>query len=576
MEKKEKNKESIRVGVFVCHCGSNIAGVIDCAALADYAKTLPNVAHSEHNLYMCSENGLTNIKKAIEENNLNRIVVASCTPRTHEPLFRECISEAGLNPYLFNFVNIREQCSWVHMKYPIEALEKAKDLICMGVAKATKLEPLEMITVEINPSALVIGGGISGMSSAINLSRQGFKTYLVEKESKLGGRLNSLYKLFPHNTDASKLIKNLRNKVQSAQKLEVYKSATVKSIDGYVGNFEVEIEQYGDIIKLTVGAIIVAVGASEFKPINHFAYDGSKRISQYELESKLKFDEIHMNNIVMIQCVGARNDDRPYCSSVCCMTALKNGLIIKEKNPDANVTILFRDLYTPGSYEDYYKKARESGILFIKYHPEKLLSVEENQVKVFNEYIGEDIIIPYDLLVLSTPLVANDDNKDLAQMLKVPLESNNFFLEAHVKLRPNDFATDGIFISGSAKWPSDVSESITQGYAAAARASTIISKKEMKVMATIAEIDEDLCNGCGDCRDECVYNAILMVETELEFDTARDLLEPAIILTRNKSKVIPAVCKGCGVCAGVCPVGAITLKHFTDDQLSVMIESYLD
>ena len=552
MLEEEKNEKEIRVGVFVCHCGSNIGGVIDCKKLAKYAKKLPNVVYTEDNLYTCSENGLASIKKAIKEYNLNRIVVASCTPRTHEPLFRECISEAGLNPYLFNFVNIREQCSWVHMQYPNEAYEKAKDLISMGVAKATKLEPLEMITIKINPNALVIGGGICGMSAALNLSRQGFKTYLIEKENELGGRLNTLYKLFPHDTEALELIKDIKNKVQKARNLEVYTTTRIKNIDGFVGNYDIEIVQNGKIINLTVGAIIVAVGASLFTPFEFFGYDGKIRITQYELEAKLRRNEIDANNVIMIQCVGSRNDERPYCSSICCMTAIKNALIIKERNPISNITILFRDLYTPGTnYEKYYRNAREKGILFIKYKPDKLPSVEENQIKVFNEYIGDHIIIPYDLLVLSTPLVANEDNKELAQKLKVPLEANNFFLEAHVKLRPNDFATDGVYVGGSAKWPVDVSEAITQGYAAAARASTILSHETIKVEGAIATVDPEKCIGCGSCEMICPFNAIQIERMELGL----------------KATIFSAVCKGCGVCGASCPLNAISMKHFMDLQI---------
>ncbi|MFW9772018.1 MAG: CoB--CoM heterodisulfide reductase iron-sulfur subunit A family protein [Candidatus Thorarchaeota archaeon] len=552
MSVKEKNEKKVRVGVFVCHCGSNIGGLINCKELAKYVKKLPNVVYAEDNLYTCSETGLSSIKKAIKEHDLNRVVVAACTPRTHEPLFRECISEAGLNPYLFNFVNIRDQCTWVHMKYPKEAFEKAIDLISMGVAKATKLEPLEMITINVTPAALIIGGGISGMSAAINLSRQGFKTHLVEKENELGGRLNLLYKLFPHDTVASELVEDIRNKVQDAENLQVHKSAKVKSINGFVGNYEVEIEQNDAIINLTVGVIVVAVGASLFTPFKFFEYDGKKRITQYELESKLKNNEINANNVVMIQCVGSRIDERPYCSSVCCMTALKNALIIKDNVPSANVTILFRDIYTPGTnYEKYYRNAREEGVIFIKYDLDKLPSIEENLIKVFNEYLGDYITIPYDLLVLSTPLVANDDNKELAQLLKVPLGANGFFLEAHVKLRPIDFATDGIYIGGTAKWPVDITEAITQGYAAASRASTILSHKLIQVEGAVATVDSEQCIGCGACEMICPYNAIKIERTEKGL----------------KAIVISAVCKGCGVCGASCPLNAISIKHFKDPQM---------
>jgi heterodisulfide reductase subunit A len=575
MLEKEKEEESIRVGVFVCHCGTNIGGVIDCSALAEYAKMLPNVAFSEDNQYTCAETGLTSIKKAIEENNLNRIVVASCTPRTHEPLFRECISEAGVNPYLFNFVNIREQCSWVHMDYPKAAFEKAKDLIRMGVAKAIKLQPLDMIRIGVTRGAIVVGGGISGMNAALSLSKQGFDTHLVEKEKVLGGRLNTLYKLFPHDTEALGLLEDVKTKIDNSKNLTIYTEAKVNSIDGYIGNYDITIGLQSGTIELKVGAIIVAVGASLFLPEYLYGYDGKTRIIQHELESKLKLEEKIPNDIVMIQCAGSRTKERPYCSNVCCMTALKNALLIKERKPDTNVTILFRDMYTPGTYEDYYRRARENGILFINYSEDKVPTVEENHVNVFNEYIGEEMILPYTLLVLSTPLIANNDNKELSQMLKVPLESNNFFLEAHVKLRPIDFATEGVFICGSAKWPVDVSESIVQGLAAASRASTIISKDELEISGSIAEVEDGKCNGCGDCRDACVYNAIEMVEERIEFNAIRDSVIPSAALISHKSKVLPALCKGCGVCVGVCPVGAMSLKSFTNQQIGVEIESYL-
>lgn len=552
MTVEEKKDEEVRVGVFICHCGSNIGGFIDCKKLAEYAGTLPNVAHSEDNLYTCSETGLTSIKNAVEEHNLNRVVVASCTPRTHEPLFRDCVSEAGLNKYLFNFVNIRDQCTWVHMKDTERAYEKAVDLVRMGVAKAVKLEPLDMIKVDINPSALVIGGGVAGMSAALSLSRQGFKTFLVEKEDKLGGRLNSLYKLFPYDIDASEFVGNLISNVQNAKNLEILTKSEVRNIDGFVGNFEVEIGMNGSIREVKVGAIIVAVGSSILDPKGLFNYDGQKRITQFELETKLKNNEISANDIVMIQCAGSRNDERPYCSSVCCMSALKNALIIKEQNPEAHITILFRDLYTPGTnYEEYYRRARENGVIFVKYDENKLPNVEENQVKVYNEYIATEMVIPYDLLVLSTPLVANSDNKDLAQLLKVPTEANNFFLEAHVKLRPSDFATDGIYIGGTAKWPVDIAEAITQGYSAASRASTILSHKEIEVegaTSSLPEFNKSLCTGCEVCVKVCPYHAIIKNEDD-------------------EIEIIEALCKGCGLCGATCTNQAIVIRHFTDDQI---------
>jgi len=558
-EKEENGTENPRVGVFICHCGSNIGGLIDCKKLAEYAGTLPDVVHFEDNLYTCSENGLNAIKNAIKEHNLNRVVVASCTPRTHEPLFRECIAEEGLNEYLFNFVNIRDQCTWVHMKDPKGAYAKAQDLVRMGAAKATKLEALEKVSVDVNPAALVIGGGVAGMTAALNLNNQGFATHLIEKEDQLGGRLRSLHKLFPHDLDASSLLNEIKGNVEKASNLTVYTSATLKEVDGFVGNYDVIIDQNNNEIKLTVGAIIIAVGASLFVPKDIYGYDGRKRVTQQELEVKMKNNDVNAKNVVMIQCVGSRNDERPYCSSVCCMTALTNALLIKEKDPDTNVTILFRDLYTPGTdYEESYRKAREKGVLFIRYSLEREPIVEESQVKVYNEYIGEEMIIPYELLVLSTPLIANDDNKALAQLLKVPLEENKFFLEAHVKLRPNDFATDGVFIGGSAKWPVDITESISQGYAAASRASTILSHENLEVEGAtsfLPELNKSLCTGCEVCIKVCPYKAIIKNEDD-------------------EIEIIQAVCKGCGVCGATCAQQAIVIRHFTNEQILSEIYAY--
>jgi heterodisulfide reductase subunit A len=548
----EKKEEEPRIGVFVCSCGSNIGGLIDVKKVAEYAKTLPNVIFTEDNLYTCSETGLSQIKKGIKEHNLNRVVVASCTPRTHEPLFRECIKDEGLNEYLFQFVNIRDQCTWVHMKYPKEAFEKAEEVIRMGVAKAAKLKALDNIVVDATPTAMVIGGGVAGMTSALSLANQGFETHLVEKANQLGGKLNIINKLFPTSQDASELLASLKKRVESNHNLTVYTSAKVKNVGGFVGNYEIEVDQNGKSTNLTIGVIVVAVGASLLTPTGKFGYDGNIRITQYELENKLKNNEVKAQNIVMIQCVGARNDERVYCSNVCCMTALKNALIIKEKNPEANITILFRDLYTPGTYyEQYYRRAREAGIIFMSYNLEKLPVVEENTIKVFNEYIGEDISIPYDLLVLSTPLIANDDNKELAQKLKVPLEANNFFLEAHVKLRPMDFATDGVFVCGAAKWPVDITESITQGYAAAARASTIISHDTIEVEGAtsfLPEYNKNLCTGCEVCVTICPYKAISKNEDD-------------------EIEITQVLCKGCGVCGATCTNHAIIIRHFTDEQI---------
>ncbi|TFF97322.1 MAG: CoB--CoM heterodisulfide reductase iron-sulfur subunit A family protein, partial [Promethearchaeota archaeon] len=349
--------EDIRVGVFICHCGTNIGGVLDIESITEYAKTIPNVVYATNNIYTCSELGLSQIRKSIQKHNLNRVVIASCTPRTHEPLFRKTCQEAGLNPYLFEMVNIREQDSWVHMKEPEKGTEKAKDLIRMGVNKAILLEPLEKIKVGVNPSALIIGAGIAGMNAALNLANQGFQTTLIEKEKELGGNLKSLNKVFPIQEDASNLLE-ITQLVKSHPNIKVFTSAIPIEVEGFIGNFVISVKKDDQISKIKAGIIIVATGAKVLTPEGLFGYNGKNIITQLELEQLLKNNKVDGQNIVMIQCVGARNEERPYCSNICCMTALKNSMLIKEINPNSNIVILYRDIQTHGTiYEDYYRKA---------------------------------------------------------------------------------------------------------------------------------------------------------------------------------------------------------------------------
>ena len=546
----------VRVGVFVCHCGTNIGGFLDVPGLAKYALSLPNVVFAKDNQYTCSEAGLTEIKNAIAENKLNRVVVASCTPRTHEPLFRSTCKEAGLNPYLFQFVNIRDQCSWVHMQEMERATEKAKALIRMGVAKAVLLEPLEEIEVEVNPCALVIGGGITGMTCALSLANRGFKVKLVEKEDRLGGTLNSLYKLYPTHEEASKLVQAKAKEIEKSPNIEVLTSSEVKEVKGFIGNYNATVRQREKDRLFKAGVILVATGAGTLKPVGMYGYDGETVVTQLELERMLKEGRLNANMVVMIQCIGSRDEKRAYCSKICCLTALKNAMLIKEANPHAQVFVLYRDMLTQGTrYEDYYGKARETGITFIKYSPERQPVVENGSVRVYDELLGEELSLPYDLVVLSTPMVAHPDSADIAQKLKVPVDEYGFFLEAHVKLRPVDFATDGIYVCGCAHWPADVGESISQAYGAASRASIPLSVGHVKTEPLIAVVDEDECSGCGLCELTCPFKAIRIEETE----------------KGRKAKVIAASCKGCGACGAGCPEKAITMRHFTDEQLLAQV-----
>jgi len=560
---EEKDLSHPRIGVFVCHCGINIGAYVNVPDVVEYAKQLPNVVHAERNLFTCSEEGISAIKKGIKEYNLNRVLVASCTPRTHEPLFRAACEEAGLNKYLFEFVNIRDQCSWVHMREPQKATEKAKDLIRMGVAKARLLEPLEEIEMKVAPSALVIGGGVVGMEAALNLARQGFDIHLVEKEPELGGTLRSVNKLFPTNQEAVKLIKPLVEQVKSHPKIKTYLSSKVKQVTGFIGNFNVYLDGKGEENKFNVGTIIVAIGADALKPSGQYGYGKMTNVlTQLELEGRMKRGESLGQNVVMINCVGARVPERTYCSRICCMTAIKNAFLIKESNPKAKVWILHRDLMTYGvDFENYYRKAMELGVRFIRYNlerpPEVMGDKKVEKIKVYHELWRREIELPCDMLVLTTPLIPAEDNQNISKMLKVSLDEFGFLLEAHLKLRPVEFAMDGIYICGSARWPTDVTEGVSQAYAAAAKAAGPLRMGYVKAEAINGLVNEDECSGCGVCEVLCPFQAI-----ELQ---PRD--------GKRVSHINEAVCKGCGTCGAACPSGAIAMHHFTDEQILAQVEA---
>jgi len=552
-----------RIGVFVCHCGRNIGGYVDVPQVVEYAKNLPDVAHAEHNLYTCSEEGISSIKRKIQENDLNRVLVASCTPRTHEPLFRSACQEAGLNKYLFEFVNIRDQCSWVHMNLPKEATEKAKALIRMGVAKARLLEPLEEIEIEVIPSCLVIGAGAAGMTAALNLANQGFDVHLVEKRAELGGLLRGLHKLFAGNQDAGEFIVPLINHVRDHEHITTHLSTKVKEVKGFIGNFDVTLDHGQKESAVSVGTIIVAVGADEFKPAGQYGYGETPGVlTQLELEERMKEGTLRAKNVVMINCVGARVPERPYCSRFCCVTAIKNAVLIKENDPEANVWILHRDLMAYGvEFEDYYRKAMQLGVRFVRYSldslPEVIMDGEVEGVRVRHQLMGKQVELPSDMVVLTTPLVPREENAEISKMLKVPLSSEGFFLEAHLKLRPVEFATDGIFICGSARWPVEVSEAVFQAYASAAKAAMPMRRGYVCPEAITSFVNEEFCGGCGICAVLCPYSAMLME-------------------AKNGKRVahsIEALCKGCGTCGAACPSGAIAMNHFTDKQILAQIDA---
>ena len=546
----------VRIGVFVCHCGSNIGGWLDVPEVTEYARSQPNVVFAQDNLYTCSEAGLAQIRNGIKEQNLNRVIVASCTPRTHEPLFKRVCQESGLNPSLFEFVNIREQCSWVHMQEREAATQKAKDLIRSGVAKASLSEPQEDIYVDVEPRALVIGGGIAGLTVALAIANVGFEAKLVEREKELGGTLRHLYKLYPSNEEASAVITPKIEAVKKHPHIEVFNDSTVKDIKGFVGNYDVTIDQEGKEETIKTGVIIVATGAEELKPEGLYSYDGKRVITQLELERLLAQGDVRTNRVIMILCAGARVPGRTYCSRICCMTAIKNATLIKEVNPAAQVYILYRDLQTYGAeYEEYLRKSKEMGIRYIKYSSSNPPVVDDGRVKVYHELLGRELDLESDLVVLATPLVSHSDAEELSKKLKVPLEENKFFLEAHVKLRPLDFATDGVYLCGCASWPIDVEQTLTQALGAASRALIPLAKGRVKVEPIISSVDQDECIGCGICEFLCPFKAIEVVVTE----------------KGDRAQTIAASCKGCGVCSSHCPRGAITMRNFSDEQILAQI-----
>jgi heterodisulfide reductase subunit A len=562
--------------VFVCHCGHNIAGYLDVPALVESAQALPHVVVATDSLFTCSDAGLAEIRAAIVEQDLDRVVVASCTPRTHEPLFQATCEEAGLNRYLFEFVNIRDQCSWVHMGDRAKATQKAQDLIRMGVAKAALLEPLQEAELAMQPTAAVIGGGAAGMTAALSLSRRAFSVTLVERAPELGGVLCHLDKLYPTHADAQQLVEDLRTEVYAQPHIEVLTSAEVREVKGYVGNYEllVHSQQFGMDLPVQAGVLVVATGAEELAPHGVYGYgDDPRVITQGELEQLLRTDMAGSptSTVVMIQCVGARDDTRSYCGRTCCLVAMKNAMLLKERDPQTEVYVLYRDIEVHGThFEDYYAQARDMGVIFTRYTPKDPPLVSDGQVIVYDDLLGARLGISYDLLVLSTPLVPRPGARALARMLKVPVDEYGFFLEAHVKLRPLDFATDGIYLCGSAHWPAHLDEAISQAYGAAARAATLLSRDKIRASAVIAHVNEYLCRGCERCAQVCEFGAIQFIELA---GVSTPFAPSGAASGRVVARVNPVLCKGCGACAVVCPTCAMQAAHFTSEQVTAMVQA---
>ena len=560
---RDVSNEQPRIGVFICHCGINIGGVVNVPELVEYAKALPYVVYAEANLYTCSQDTQKLIAEKIKQQQLNRVVIASCTPRTHEPLFRETVQEAGLNPYLFEMVNIRDQCSWVHMHEPAAATEKAKALVRSITAKSKLLQSLHKPTVSVTPAALIIGGGISGITAALEIAKQGFDVHLVERENVLGGHLRNIHYLLEDDENPKEKLVSLVQAVTNNDRIRVYLGSEVTEISGFVGNFKAKIKGPKGVDKVENGIVVVATGATEYKPVEYLYGEDPRVLTQHELEKSLAQGRFKAKSVVMIQCVGARNKENPNCARICCGQAVKNALKIKEVSPETEVYVLFKDMRTYGFKEDYYRKASTQGVLFINYDEERKPQVvkRDNQLILtfWEPVLKREIQTTPDILVLSAATIANADNKRTAELLKVPLSKNGFFLEAHMKLRPVDFATEGVFLCGMAHSPKYIDESIAQACAAASRATTILSKSVLEMEGIVANVSEDFCCGCGICEPLCAYGAIEMLPKN----------------EKLRAHVVEALCKGCGTCGAACPSKAITMGHFTTEEILAQVQAAL-
>ncbi|MBN1103885.1 MAG: CoB--CoM heterodisulfide reductase iron-sulfur subunit A family protein [Deltaproteobacteria bacterium] len=565
---RDVSGEDPRVGVFVCHCGANIGRVVNVPSVAEYALTLPNVVHAEDALFACSTDAAQKISDTIREKGLNRVVVAACTPRTHEPLFRDTLREGGINPYYFEFANIREHCSWVHSKEKEIATQKAKDIVRMSVARTALLEPLKEFELPVDKRVLVVGGGVAGMTSSLSLANQGFEVYLQEKDKDLGGMARRIHTTL-EGVNVQEYLSDLIRKVYRHPSIHVTTDATITEASGYVGNFITRVNAKGRAKEIRHGVTIIATGAEEYKPAEYLYGEDERVSTQVELGERIADREdqvINAKSLVMIQCVGCRNEERNYCSRVCCSHSVKNALKLKEINPEMDIYILYRDMRTYGYKEDYYREASERDVKFIRYEPQDKPEVEPGEsedgrpvlkVTVSDPILGKKLILDADRLALAAAVVPAATNSEIAKFFKVSLNPDGFFQEAHVKLRPVDFAAEGVFLCGTAHYPKHLSETISQAYGAAGRAVTVLSRDSVTASGAVCEICENDCVSCGACISVCNYGAIEFADTP----------------QGRKARVNPVLCKGCGLCNATCPTGAASLKHFTDQEIGNQIDA---
>ena len=565
---KDVSQEEPKVGVFVCHCGANIGRIVNVPGTVEYCKTLPNVVYAQEQLFSCATNSAKEITDMINEKGLNRVVVAACSPRTLEPLFRDTLREAGINQYYYEMANIREHDSWVHSKEKEEATEKAHDIIRMSVARACHLKPLQEFDLPVNKTGLVVGGGIAGMNSALSIANQGHEVYLVEKDTDLGGIARRIHTTL-EGMDVQAYLHDLIRKVYQHPLIHVYTDATITEATGYVGNFVTTVKSERGVTEIKHGAAVIAIGTDLYTPTEYLYGEDDRVMTHLELEEKIaNRDEkvINSQNLVMIQCVGCRNEERNYCSRICCSESVKNALKLKELNPQMDIYILFRDVRTYGFKEDYYREAASKDVKFIRYEPQDKPQVEPGEsedgrpvlkVTAIDYVLGNKLEIDADIIALAAAVIPSAVTKEVAGLFKVTLSPDGFFKEAHVKLRPVEFATDGVYLCGMAHYPKFIQETINQAYGAAGRVLTLLSHDIVVASGSVCEVDEKRCMGCGACVAVCTYGALELRDTK----------------QGKKAVVNPVLCKGDGLCNAKCPTGAISLKHYTDEELLSEIDA---
>ena len=562
---RDVSQEEPKIGVYVCHCGANIGRVVDVPGAVEYARSLPHVVHAEENLFICSTEAASTLAKDIAEKGLNRVVVAACTPRTHEPLFRDTLREAGINQYYFDMANIREHCSWVHSKEKERASAKAKEIIRMAVARAYHLEPLQEFDLPVNKKALVLGGGVAGITAALSVANQGHQVYLVEKEDSLGGNARNLHYTL-EGIDVQAYLKGLIEKVYQNKLVHILTGATIVEAGGYVGNFNTKVRTKDRTLDLAHGVTIIATGAAIYQPTEYLYGTDHRVFTHLELEAQIAAGNEKVTkagSLVMIQCVGCRNEDRNYCSRICCSESIKNALKLKELNPAMDIYMLFRDIRTYGFKEDYYKEAAGQNVRFIRYEetdpPMVTAGAEALQVTVTDPVLGKKLELNPDIVALAAAVIPAADSKKIANLFKVTLGPDEFFQEAHVKLRPVDFGADGVFLCGTAHYPKFMAEAISQAYGAAGRALTLLSHDTVVASGSVCAVEEDKCVSCGACITVCTYGAIEFYQTP----------------QGRKARVNPVLCKGDGLCNAKCPTEAISLKHYTEKALDSQIDAAL-